>query len=92
MSTKIGDKTMIHKLRYLEDVSPELLDAASQFMLRIKVNAKEIIDALLKYKLHTPHLDSLCFNFDLQLFVDEIDPIHKQDNEDNKLMRVDWHG
>lgn len=49
MSTKIGDKTMIHKLRYLEDVSPDLLTAASQFMLRIKVSTKEIIDALLKY-------------------------------------------
>ena len=29
MSTKIGDKSMITKLRYLEDVAPEILMNAS---------------------------------------------------------------
>lgn len=61
-------------------------------MLRITVETNEIIQALKSYKLYDHHSESLCFNFDLSFFADEVDSHHTGDNEDNKLIRVDWTG
>lgn len=46
MSTKIGDKTMIQKLRYLEDAPKEVLDNASKLLLRLRVNVMDVINTL----------------------------------------------
>jgi hypothetical protein len=92
MSTKTGDKTMIQKLRFFEDADKELLEKASSFMLKIKVITRDVIDVLADYGLYNPRLESLCFNFDISLFVDEIEQSHINDKEANKLMRVDWQG
>ena len=92
MSTKIGDKTMIQKLRYLEDAPKEVRDNASQLLLRIKVNVMDVISTLEHLNLYDPRHEDLCFNFDLSLFADEVSESHLSDNEDNKLIRIDWLG
>lgn len=46
LSTKIGDQSMVQKLRYYEDVPPEILETASHLMLQIQIKAMPIIDAL----------------------------------------------
>ena len=61
-------------------------------MLRIAVEAHEVIDVMQHHNLYDAHSESLCFGFDLSIFADEIDHHHSRDNEDNKLIRVDWHG
>jgi len=92
MSTKIGDKTMIQKLRYLEDVDPALLEQASQLALRIRVNVMDIMRTLKDFALFNPDHEDICFNFDLSFFADEVGVGHLTDDEDNKMIRVDWHG
>lgn len=46
MSTKLGDKTMIQKLRFLEDADPKVMDQADKIMIRIKVNTHMIVKEL----------------------------------------------
>lgn len=92
MGTKQGDKTMIQKLRYIENVPPEVLNNASKLSLHLKVNVRNVIDALTKHHVYDPRHEEICFNFDLSLFIDEVDAKHMSDNNDNKLMRVDWQG
>ena len=92
MATKLGDKTMVQKLRYLEDTPRELLENSSTLMLRIKVDTHEIVKALTANELYDPHTENLCFNFDLSFFADEVNPDHVTDEDENKLIRVDWQG
>ena len=43
MSTKRGDKTMVQKLRYVEDVPHEILANASSLMLRVHVHTFPVV-------------------------------------------------
>ena len=54
MSTKMGDKTMIQKLRFLEDVSPDILENASKLAIKIKLNVMGQLDTLHDYQLYNP--------------------------------------
>lgn len=92
MSTKLGDKTMIQKLRYLEDVDPALLDQASKLALKIKVNVMDLLKTLESFQLFNSQREDVCFNFDISIFADEVNQSHLSDDEDNKLIRVDWQG
>lgn len=92
LSSTKGDKSQVLKLRFLEDVPPELTDKASQLMLRIKVNPMHIMDTLAQYGLFDAHHDSLCFNFELSTFFDEIGGEGHHGGSDNALVRVDWQG
>ena len=52
----------------------------------------DIIDTMKNYGLYNPGHEDLCFNFELSFFADEISQNHLQDDEDNKIIRVDWQG
>lgn len=54
MSTKMGDKTMIQKLRFLEDVSPDILENASKLAIKIRLNVMGLLDTLHDYQLYNP--------------------------------------
>ena len=71
MSTKRGDKTMVQKLRYVEDAPQEILANASKLMLRVHVHTLPVVHALQEYQLYDPNSESLCFNFDLSIFAEE---------------------
>ena len=72
MSTKMGDKTMIQKLRFLEDVSPDILENASKLTIKIKLNVMGLLDTLHDYQLYNAATEDVCFNFDLSFFADEV--------------------
>ena len=46
MSTKLGDMTMVQKLRYVEDVPVELAQNASKLMLRLRLNGLPVLKGL----------------------------------------------
>ena len=92
MSTKVGDMSYVQKLRYMEDVPAEVLENASNLILRIRVSVQRILDTLTHFGLFEPAQDDLCFNFNLSLFIDEVGQEHLHDDSHNKLIRVDWHG
>ena len=51
-----------------------------------------ILDVLKAYDLYNPAHEDVCFNFDLSLFADEVGQNHLSDDENNKLIRIDWQG
>ena len=79
LSTKIGDKTFIQKLRYVDDVPKEIVENATNIIIRIRVCVKRLLDTLIEYQLFEPKHDDLCFNFDLSLFIDEVGQDHLDD-------------
>jgi hypothetical protein len=90
----VGEKTMVQRLRYLEDDMPDFLGDASQLMLRIKVrpDSQKVVEGLAKYGGVEPEHDSLCFNFDLSFYAHEELEATVNDANMNKLIRVDWVG
>lgn len=68
IATKIGDKSFIQKLRFLEDLPEQLTENASNLLLKLQFNVDEITDALQQYYLYDPNVDDLCFNFDISLY------------------------
>ena len=92
LGLKLGDQTMIQRLRFVEEVDPAVVENASQLMLRLKVSPKAILDAISHNQLYNPNFESICFNFHMSVFIDEVDVHHMQDGTGNKLIRVDWRG
>ncbi len=73
----------VQKLRYMEDVPAELLDNASNLILRIRVSVQRILDTLTHFGLFDSANEDVCFNFNLSLFIDEVGQEHLHDDSHN---------
>lgn len=92
MLTKVGDKTSIQTLKYVEDAPREVIENASSLMLRLKARTKDVIKAFKEAGLYKDYSTNFCFDFDLSIFADEPDLKHALDSDQNKLMRINWKG
>lgn len=71
---------------------PELAQNASKLMLRLRLNALPVLKTMQSMGAVDLKHDTYCFNFHLSLFIDEVGTGHMEDEENNKLIRVDWKG
>ena len=90
IATKVGDLSMIHKLRFVEDVPHEVAQNASKLILRLKMIGWPVLQILEHNNVINIKKDNYCFNFHLSLFIDEIGQSHLFDESSNELIRVDW--
>ena len=72
LSTKIGDLSMVQKLRFVEDVPHEVAANASKLILRLKMNGLSVLKALESKNVINLKKDDFCFNFHLSIFIDEV--------------------
>jgi hypothetical protein len=72
ISTKVGDLSMVQKLRYVEDLPKEVAKNTSKLILRLRMNALPVIKGLEGLGYINTKTDNFCFNFHLSIFIDEI--------------------
>jgi len=92
LATTVGELTMVQKMRYVEDFPIEVAQRATTLKLTLRLVGKPVLDLLQLNQLYEPSRDTLCFNFFLSLFIDEISTRHLQDEQSNQMVRVDWQG
>ena len=63
---KVGERSMVQRLRFLEDELPDYIQESAQLMLRIKMKpwGLKLVNKLKNGGFVDTDVDNLCFNFD----------------------------